>query len=79
MSFTNDRLTHRLIAVSLRDHSLFITARALVAAMRRSPALPLPRVLQSPLIGLAGASALQPQRKKRKAEIATTTATDACL
>ncbi|KAL6750154.1 hypothetical protein V8C86DRAFT_889936 [Haematococcus lacustris] len=52
------------------------TARALVAAMRKSPALPLPRVLQSPVIGLAGASALQPQRKKRKAENATTGATD---
>ncbi|KAJ9514421.1 hypothetical protein QJQ45_012358 [Haematococcus lacustris] len=42
------------------------TARALVAAVRRSPALPPLRVLQSPVIGLAGASALQPQRKKRK-------------
>ncbi|KAJ9517964.1 hypothetical protein QJQ45_004370 [Haematococcus lacustris] len=52
------------------------TARALVAATRKSPALPLPRVLQSPVIGLAGASALQPQRKKRKAENATTGATD---
>ncbi|KAJ9505584.1 hypothetical protein QJQ45_012003 [Haematococcus lacustris] len=52
------------------------TTRAVVAAMRRSPALPIPRVLQSPVIGLAGASALQPQRKKRKAENTTTAATD---
>ncbi|KAJ9513527.1 hypothetical protein QJQ45_006173 [Haematococcus lacustris] len=52
------------------------TPRALVAALRRSPALPLPRVLQSPVIGLAGASALQPQRKKRKAGNATIGATD---
>ncbi|KAL6756675.1 hypothetical protein V8C86DRAFT_2436095 [Haematococcus lacustris] len=51
------------------------TIRAVVAAMRRSPALPIPRVLQSPVIGLAGASALQPQRKKRKAENTTTAAT----
>ncbi|KAJ9513396.1 hypothetical protein QJQ45_001428 [Haematococcus lacustris] len=52
------------------------TPRAVVAAMRRSPALPIPRVLQSPVIGLAGASALQPQRKKRKAENTTAAATD---
>ncbi|GFH18326.1 uncharacterized protein HaLaN_15109 [Haematococcus lacustris] len=52
------------------------TTRAVVAAMRRSPALPIPRVLQSPVIGLAGASAMQPQRKKRKAENTITAATD---
>ncbi|KAJ9521376.1 hypothetical protein QJQ45_001244 [Haematococcus lacustris] len=47
--------------------ALVQTARAIVAAIGRSPALPIPRVSQCLSLGLAGASALQPQRKKRKA------------